>query len=117
MSNFPINLFHKRGQPTRPTFGVKLGIDRNKPQNLNKPLAYLGGLFNASRHSADYDFIARNPDYKQLVAYINTGEHNWLDFFMETPAKVDLFRRGVDAAVEFLIGFDWEGYKALRASL
>lgn len=115
MSNFPINLFHRKGVPTRPTLGVKLGIDRSGPQDLDKPLQYLGGLFNASRHAADYDFIARNPDYRQLVAYIRTGEHNWLDFFMNTEARVDLFRRGVEAAVEFLRKFDWEGYKRLRS--
>lgn len=115
MSNFPINLFHRQGVPTRPTLGVKLGVDRSEPQNLDKPLAYLGGLFNASRHAADYDFIARNPDYRQLVSYIRTGKHNWLDFFMDTDARVDLFRRGVEAAVEFLGKFDWEKYKIERS--
>jgi NTE family protein len=115
MSNFPINLFHKAGMPSRPTLGVKLGIDRSKPQKIEKPFEYLGALFDSSRHSADYDFIARNPDYKQLVTYIDTGKHNWLDFFMDTTAKVDLFRRGVEAAVDFLLKFDWDGYKKLRA--
>ena len=115
MSNFPINLFHRDGVPSRPTLGVKLGVDRTGPQDLDKPLAYLGGLVNASRHAADYDFIARNPAYRHLVAYIPTGDHNWLDFFMDTPAKVDLFRRGVEAAVDFLGGFQWEDYKDVRA--
>lgn len=115
MSNFPINLFHRKGEPTRPTLGVKLGVDRNEPQGLDKPLQYLGGLFNASRHAADYDFIARNPDYRRLVAYIPTGKHNWLDFFMGTDAKVELFRFGVETAVEFLVKFQWEDYKNVRS--
>lgn len=116
MSNFPINLFHIARTPSRPTLGVKLGVDRTTPQDIRKPFEYLSALFDASRHSADYDFIARNPDYKQLVTYIDTGKHDWLDFFMDTPCKVDLFRRGVEAAVDFLLEFDWDAYKKVRVA-
>ncbi len=98
-----------------PTFGVKLGHERSEPHDVSSPLKLGGAVFNAARHYADYDFLFRNPDYRQLVAHIDTGGHYWLDFFMDEEAKVDLFARGVAAAVRFLRGFDWQGYKRLRA--
>lgn len=115
MSNFPIDLFHSPRTPRMPTFGVKLGHERSEPQDVSSPLKLGGAVFNAARHYADYDFLFRNPDYRQLVAHIDTGGHYWLDFFMDEETKVDLFARGVAAAVRFLRGFDWQGYKRLRA--
>ncbi len=62
----------------------------------------------------DYEFIERNPDYKNLVAYIDTGDHNWLNFEMRDEDKIDLFIRGAETAATFLKSFDWEKYKELR---
>jgi NTE family protein len=117
MSNFPIDVFHAPGVPAAPTFGVKLGTDREKPNPVKRPLQLLGAVFNSARHTLDYEFIRRNPDYRHLVAWIPTGSHNWLNFFMKRKDKVDLFRRGVETAVDFLLDFDWEAYKARRAKL
>lgn len=117
MSNFPIDLFHQKGVPTAPTFGAKLGVDRTQPEGLQGPLAFLGAIFNAARHRADYDFILRNPDFKQLVAVIETGPHFWLDFKLYPEAKVDLFARGASAATTFLRAFDWGRYKATRQEM
>jgi len=117
MSNFPIDLFHGGGVPTAPTFGVKLGTDRTAPHVIKKPSQLLGSAFNAARHCADYDFLIKNPDYRKLMAYINTGPHNWLNFFIADRDKIDLFLRGVETAVQFLQTFDWKAYKALRKKL
>ncbi|UCE23686.1 MAG: patatin-like phospholipase family protein [Candidatus Zixiibacteriota bacterium] len=118
MSNFPITLFHSdEAPPLAPTFGVKLGVERMRPREVESFGSLLGGVFDAARHCADYDFLIQNPDYEHLVTFIRTGEHNWLDFFMKDDAKVDLFRRGVEAGVEFLLGFDWGDYKDLRVRL
>ena len=114
MSNFPINLFHVKGVPITPTLGVKLGSDRTAPHQIKKPTQLLGAIFNSARHCADYDFILQNPDYQSLVAYINTGKHDWLNFFMEDNDKVDLFSRGVNEAIRFLKTFDWDEYKKTR---
>jgi NTE family protein len=114
MSNFPINIFHSDGVPTAPTFGVKLGTERMEPHKIEKPLQLLGAIFNSARHCADFDFILRNPDYKNLVKVIDTGSHNWLNFFMKDDAKIDLFSKGVMAAINFLKGFDWKAYKKTR---
>jgi NTE family protein len=117
MSNFPIDLFHSSGVPTAPTFGVKLGTDRAAPHIIRKPSQMLGAVFNSARHCADYDFLIKNPDYRRIMGYINTGPHNWLNFFIEDKAKIDLFARGVETAVHFLQTFDWKTYKALRGKL
>jgi NTE family protein len=126
MSNFPISEFHKQGVPRTPTFGVKLGAEQRRLRPIGaeqralraRPLGQLtGAIFNAARHTLDYDFIYKNPDYRRLVAYIDTGAHNWLDFRLSAAAQVDLFLRGVKAGVRFLREFDWGAYKQLRAQL
>jgi hypothetical protein len=74
-------------------------------QRSQPELAY-GKLYDdAARHRLDFDFISRNPDYKHLVAMIDTGDHNWLD--MGDENKIDLFARGAAAAAEFLQAFNW----------
>ena len=115
MSNFPIGLFHVRDVPTRPTFGAKLGVERSEPAAIDSFFSLLGAVFDAARHTADYDFLLRNPDYRTLVGFIHTGSHNWLDFYLDDDAKIDLFARGVRAAATFLTSFDWASYKASRA--
>jgi len=117
MSNFPIDIFHSKAAPRAPTFGVKLGVERIKPNEINKPLQMLGAIFDSARHCSDYDFLLRNPDYEQLVAFIHTEGHNWLDFAIEPDAKIDLFARGVDAAIDFLMRFEWDDYKKTRAKI
>jgi NTE family protein len=117
MSNFPIDLFHCPGVPAAPTFGVKLGTDRMAPHIIKKPSQMLGAVFNSARHCADYDFLIKNPDYRQIMGYINTGPHNWLNFFIRDKDKIDLFVRGVETAVGFLQSFDWKAYKSLRRKL
>ena len=114
MSNFPINLFHEPGVPRAPTFGVKLGTDRSKPHDVSSALDLASAIFDASRHTADFDFILRNPDYKQLVSHIETGKHNWLDFGISDAGKIDLFVRGARCAADFLRRFDWDAYKKAR---
>jgi NTE family protein len=120
MSNFPIDLFHDanaKKAPTAPTLGARLGTDRGAPNPVQKPTQLLMAVFNAARHCNDYDFIARNPDYSHLVTQIQTGPHNWLDFFLTPEAKVDLFTRGVEAAAAWLRTFQWAEYKQLREKL
>jgi NTE family protein len=118
MSNFPINLFHQPYRvPTSPTFGAKIGIDRLQPAAITKPSQLLGAVFDAARHTLDFDFISQNPDYTHLVAMIDTGDHNWLNFSMADSAKIDLFARGAQKAAAFLRDFNWEKYKHVRKGI
>ena len=118
ISNFPIDLFHLHGRiPSAPTFGAKLGRAHRALHDVRSPLDLGLAAFDAASHALDYDFIARHPDYRRLVTWIDTGPHSWLDFRMDDGAKVDLFVRGALAAADFLEAFDWEAYKDLRARL
>lgn len=115
MSNFPIDLFHKFNTiPRMPTFGVRLGIDRNEYNKISSPINLFGAMFNSIRHLHDYDFILRNPDYKRLIQHINIGHHNWLNFALTEEDKLDLFIRGAHAASVFLRKFNWMEYKEVR---
>ena len=118
ISNFPINLFHTTNSvPKMPTFGAKLGIEEYVAGNIDGIKPYLGSLIGAMRHDADKEFIRKNPDYKKLVKSIDTGEHHWLDFELANEAKLDLFKRGLAASLEFLDNFDWPEYKKTRLTL
>ena len=115
MSNFPIDLFHVPTKvPAAPTFGAKLGPDQRRSAEIDSAPRLGAAVFRSASHTLDYDFIKRNPDYEKLVAYIDTGEHGWLDFDMSKGAKVDLFVRGARKAAEFLTTFNWEEYKDIR---
>jgi len=117
MSNFPIDVFHRPNKvPLAPTFGAKLGED-NRYQDIRGPGSLTGAIFNSARHCLDYDFITRNPDYRQLVTNIDTGKHNWLNFRLSDTEKLDLFQCGVRSAAQFLRTFNWQRYKGMRQHL
>ncbi|MBZ0092590.1 MAG: patatin-like phospholipase family protein [Sulfuricellaceae bacterium] len=114
MSNFPIDVFHTySGIPAAPTFGVKLEYDKRR-HPIDGPFELFGAM---ARHCLDYDFLHRNPEYKRLVQWIPCQGYNWLDFNMSDEHKAGLFKEGASRAAEFLEGFDWAGYKAIRAKL
>jgi NTE family protein len=118
MSNFPIALFHEPDTvPTAPTFGVKLGPSSRTKHAIKTPGNLAGAVFNSARHTLDYDFLTHHPDYNKLVGFVDTTGHNWLNFRLTDEAKLDLFRRGMEAAAGFLRKFDWKGYKLIRRKL
>lgn len=115
ISNFPIDIFHDNTKvPASPTFGIKLGKDKNKINNNDKLFSIVGSMFDTSRFAYDFEFLTKNPDFKHLIGYIDTDGHNWLDFNMTEDAKVNLFIRGAQKAAEFLNSFNWEQYKDIR---
>lgn len=117
LSNFPINAFHNTTRvPLRPTFGVKLQWDVYQHEIKSLIDVFLQ-TFNSARHALDNDFISQNPDFKHLVAFIDTKKISWLDFGMAKATKLELFEMGLKTAIEFLEGFDWENYKFIRRKL
>jgi NTE family protein len=116
ISNFPIDIFHDNfNVPVSPTFGIKLGYDKNEINKNDKIFSLVGSMFNTARFAYDFEFLIKNPDFKHLIGYIDTGSHNWLDFGLTEDAKVDLFIRGARCAADFLNRFDWPNYKKIRA--
>lgn len=118
LSNFPIDLFHKHFTvPACPTFGVKLGVSRTRANRAEKVTQLLSSIFSTTRHGHDYDFIARNPDFRLLVSYVDTERFNWLDFSLDDATKQALFAEGARAAAGFVERFDWAGYQEVRRQL
>ena len=118
LSNFPIDAFHNPHiVPRLPTFGVKLGDDRDKISNVKSLMKFLMAIFNSARHVLDYQFLLKNDDYELLIQKIDVGEHNWLNFSINDKDKIDLFCRGAKAADAFLRKFDWGDYKKIRRKL
>lgn len=120
LSNFPINVFHRPngGIPRMPTFGVRLSTFRKKYSKTEGFLSFNGAMISTMRQIFDYDFLLRNPDYKHLICKINADQKfNWLDFNMSEEDQIKLFNLGALKAVEFLEGFDWEGYKEIRKKI
>ncbi|WP_396157637.1 patatin-like phospholipase family protein [Flavobacterium sp.] len=115
ISNFPIDIFHNNHKvPSAPTFGVKLGYDKNEVNENNKFMSIVGSMFDTSRFAYDFEFLQKNPDFKHLIGYVDTGEHNWLDFNLTDKAQIDLFVKGALTAANFLKSFDWESYRKIR---
>jgi len=118
MSNFPIDIFHERNRiPNRPTFGVRLGIDRIRQRPTDTMLAIFMACFDGARNIRDYEAIKNNEDFRQLISYVDTDHHNWLNFDLPDRDKLDLFKRGAQSAALFLSGFDWQSYKRMRKSM
>ena len=112
MSNFPIDLFHGDNQiPNRPTFGVKLGIDRNQAHETKGLLSYATTMFDGVRNLRDFEFLRANPEYKDVVEYIRVDDFDWLDFGISEKNKIALFKRGAESAARFLRRFEWKRYK------
>jgi NTE family protein len=115
ISNFPIDIFHNNTKvPDAPTFGVKIGLDKAEINQNKKFFSLIGSVFNTARFSSDDNFLRTNPDFRHLIGYIDTGNHNWLNFGLTDEAKVDLFIRGAQAAATFLKTFNWDKYKKMR---
>src|SRR5690606_11597818 len=118
LSNFPINVFHRTdGQlPSRPTFGVRLSTYRDDYAEVKNLMSFSGAMISTMRQIHDYDFLMRNPDYKQLICRIDADkDFNWLDFEMPESDRVKLFLKGAIKAIEFLECFNWSEYKETRA--
>lgn len=126
MSNFPIDAFHETDKvPRMPTFGVKLEYDQRYKPPAKLPIRaggdlkhlgpLAGAILNSSRHTLDYEFIKKNPDYQHLVQFIPCTYtdpksnvvcgYNWLDFNMPEEHKKGLFKQGALKAIEFIDAF------------
>lgn len=118
MSNFPIDIFHIKGKvPRMPTFGVKLGYDREDISKASNAFGLLTATLNAAMNVRDFEFVYNNPDFEKIIGYIDVQGFNWLDFEMSLDAKIDLFSKGVEAAHKFLSSFNWAEYKELRGKI
>ncbi len=115
MSNFPIDVFHlKNNIPRKPTFGVKLGLDRKEVNDIENYFHLIYSCFQSARQIRDFEFVFNNDEFTKLVTHIDVEGFNWLNFDIDEPDKIKLFVSGVKAACNFLKDFNWQEYKNLR---
>ncbi|MFO7526031.1 MAG: patatin-like phospholipase family protein [Ignavibacteriaceae bacterium] len=123
LSNFPINAFHRKGVPAKPTFGARLSTWRNEAQPIEKLKKFPGSMISTMRQLHDYDFLLKNDDYNKLICSIDCDAEedengktrfNWLDFNMSEELKIELFELGAKKAFAFLDDFKWIEYRDAR---
>lgn len=120
ISNFPINIFHSPSGsvPRKPTFGVKLSTYRSECSDVDDLGGFIGSMISTMRFDADNEFLIRNPDFDNLICYIDADQDfNWLNFKMSDEKKKQLFLLGARKALLFIKKFDWEAYKNLRSKI
>ncbi len=147
ISNFPINVFYNPNVavPRMPTFGIMLEDTIAPPRSkYDSFMSYAAAMFNTVRFNYDKEFLIKNADFNRTIGRIDVAGINWLNFNISEDEKVDLFRRGAEAAARFLlgedsrtapmleeapsvpegaraiareeVGFDWDNYKEYRRS-
>jgi NTE family protein len=133
ISNFPINVFFnpKVARPRLPTFGIMLGGSDPSPAEEYKTLgAFAGAMISTLRSHYDKEFLLKNADFNRTIGRVDVTGINWLNFNISDKEKLELFRRGAEAAARFFLGpdpkpgeeglestggFNWEYYKVQRA--
>ncbi len=109
ISNFPINIFFNPNleKPRLPTFGVMLEDVVFQPkEKFTGLLNFFGSIFNTVRFHYDKDFLIRHNDFEKTIGRIDVQKFNWLNFNISGEEKLGLFKKGVEAATEFLLGTD-----------
>lgn len=107
ISNFPINIFFNPNldKPRLPTFGVMLEDVVFQPkERFTGLLNFFGSIFNTVRFHYDKDFLIRHNDFEKTIGRIDVQKYNWLNFNISPSEKLGLFKKGVEAATEFLLG-------------
>lgn len=115
LSNFPINVFHNPSLavPRMPTLGIRLDDStpvvgkkrrRKKPELSPGFFNYLQAIFDTTRYYYDKDFQLRHNDFEKTIGQIDVKGMNWLNFNLTDAEKLELFRRGAEAAKLFLMG-------------
>ena len=138
ISNFPINVFFnpKVEQPRLPTFGIRLNdsspsVSKQTYKSIGE---FAGAMIGTLRSHYDREFLLKNADFNRTVGSIDVRGINWLNFNISDKEKLELFRRGAEAAARFLLGpdqkpeeeglestggggFNWEYYKVCRQEM
>jgi len=124
LSDFPVNVFYnpKVIEPRLPVFGIDLDdSDPARDTGKNSPNwslgSYIGRLFNTIRYYYDKDFLEKNYVFQKGIGHIPLYDINWLNFFLTNKLKLEMFQRGANTAVDFLMKFKWEEYRAARIAL
>lgn len=134
LSNFPINVFFnpKVAVPRLPTFGIMLSAENTASVEYKTLGSFTGAMISTLRAHYDKEFLLKNADFNRTIGRIDVGGINWLNFNISDSEKLELFRRGAEAAARFFMGpdpkageeglestggFNWDYYKVQRAEM
>ncbi len=120
LSNFPINIFYnpKVEIARMPTLGILLEDEDFKPKDQFDSLgSFVWAMVNTLRYNYDKDFMLKHNDFEKTIGRIDVKDFNWLKFNLTEKEKEELFRKGAEAARDFIRGFDWENYKLERRKM
>ncbi|SOD78684.1 patatin-like phospholipase family protein [Spirosoma fluviale] len=120
LSNFPINVFNptRATTPRLPTFGARLQDSDSEDSRSTQSLGgIVSSIINTMRANYDKDFLITHPQFEDCLACIDVRDVNWLNFNLPADQQIDLFKRGAQAAAAFLLGFNWELFKAKQEAL
>lgn len=108
ISNFPINVFYNPSvnEPRLPTFGIMLE-DADPPtpsEGYKNFFSFAGAMFSTLRFHYDKEFLIKHADFQKTIGEIDVRGINWLNFNLSDQEKIELFRRGANAAADFFLG-------------
>lgn len=110
ISNFPINVFYnpRVQEPRLPTFGIMLNDEapsqKSGKEGYSSFWEFAGAMFSTLRYHYDREFLIKHADFKKTIGEIDVSGINWLNFNLSHQDKLELFRRGAEAAARFLLG-------------
>lgn len=119
LSNFPIDAFatqlYRAAGRRIPTIGVALtGVDKSRgapePGSMSAFRQYVVKAISSIRYSRDREAVRYVRLAQQVsggasrpnIAFIDTGDHNWLNFNLSERDMEDLYLLGLERSVAFI---------------
>jgi len=107
----PFKIFHRNSQlpPRMPTFTAMMAPSNQVPKTGNP---FARNMINNTKNIMVESFLSQNPDCKELITQIETPTNlDLMNFNIHDEDRLNLFRKGVEAGLDFLSDFDWIAYK------
>ncbi len=111
LSNFPVWIFDGEKVPSWPTFGFKIvEPDETAPSTINNPLDYFKSILSTMLEAHDKLYQLDPKSDVRTISIPSLGVKT-VDFETIDHHKDKLFQSGVQAAVSFFEGWNFESFK------
>ncbi|GAB7386809.1 patatin-like phospholipase family protein [Bacillaceae bacterium] len=109
LSNYPIWIFDRKGEPRWPTFGFRIASRHDgKPREIRDLFSYLNALFATMLETQDMKYVD-DPDAIRTI-FISSLGIKTTQFDLRREQKLALYREGRKAAEKFLAKWDFSSY-------
>ncbi|OPY55965.1 MAG: Patatin-like phospholipase [Pelotomaculum sp. PtaU1.Bin035] len=113
LSNFPVWIFDSEEVPPWPTFGFKIvESEESSTMRLNNPFALFKAIVSTMLEAHDKIHELDKKSNLRTISIPSLGIKT-IDFEMSKKLKDNLYQSGVQAAVNFFEGWDFETFKML----